>query len=141
MLAAFAGDEPVFAIDTVQHVGQVIGLVVADNVMLARRAARLVKLDIDVLPAVLSVRDALAAQSFVLPPVCVKRGDVDAALARAPHKVSGTLEVGGQEHFYLEGQVAYALPQEQKQWLIYSSTQHPGEVQHWVCLLYTSRCV
>ena len=132
MLAAFAGDEPVFAIDTVQHVGQVIGLVVADNVMLARRAARLVKLDIDVLPAVLSVRDALAAQSFVLPPVCVKRGDVDAALARAPHKVSGTLEVGGQEHFYLEGQVAYALPQEQKQWLIYSSTQHPGEVQHWV---------
>ncbi|MBV5297387.1 MAG: xanthine dehydrogenase molybdopterin binding subunit [Rhodoferax sp.] len=132
MLAAFAGDEPVFAIDTVQHVGQVIGLVVADNVMLARRAARLVRPDIEPLPAVLNVREALAAQSYVLPPVCVRRGDAAAALARAPHTLNGTLEVGGQEHFYLEGQVAYALPQEQDQWLIYSSTQHPGEVQHWV---------
>ncbi len=132
MLAAFAGDEPVFAIDTVQHVGQVIGLVVADNVMLARRAARLVKADIEALPAVLNVRDALAAQSYVLPPVCVRRGDAAAALGQAPHRLSGQLEAGGQEHFYLEGQVAYALPQEQNQWLIYSSTQHPGEVQHWV---------
>ena len=132
MLAAFAGDEPVFATDTVQHIGQVIGLVVADNVMLARRAARLVKVDIAPLPAVLTVKDALAAQSYVLPPVTVTRGDADAALASAPHTFSGTLEVGGQEHFYLEGQVAYALPQEQQQWLIYSSTQHPGEVQHWV---------
>jgi len=132
MLAAFAGDEPVFATDTVQHIGQVIGLVVADSAMLARRAARLVKVTIDPLPAVLNVRDALAAQSYVLPPVTVKRGDAALALARAPHTLSGTLEVGGQEHFYLEGQIAYALPQEQNQWLIYSSTQHPGEVQHWV---------
>ncbi len=132
MLAAFAGDEPVFATTTVQHIGQVIGLVVADSVMLARRAARLVKVDIEPLPAILNVKDALAAQSYVLPPVTVQRGDVDQALARAPHTLSGTLEVGGQEHFYLEGQVAYALPQEQNQWLIYSSTQHPGEVQHWV---------
>jgi len=132
MLAAFAGDEPVFASDTVQHIGHVIGLVVADTVMLARRAARLVQIDIEPLPAVLTVKDALAAQSYVLPPVTVTRGDADAALSSAPHTFSGTLEVGGQEHFYLEGQVAYALPQEQQQWLIYSSTQHPGEVQHWV---------
>jgi xanthine dehydrogenase large subunit len=132
MLAAFAGDEPVFAQGTVQHVGQVVGLVVADNMMQARRAARLVQLQIDPLPAVLSVREALQQQHFVLPPVFVRRGDADAALARAPHQLSGTLEVGGQEHFYLEGQVAYALPQEQGQWLIHSSTQHPGEVQHWV---------
>jgi len=133
VLAAFAGDEPVFASDTVQHIGQVIGLVVADNVMLARRAAaRLVKLDITPLPAILTVPDALAAQSYVLPPVTVARGNAQAALARAPHTLSGTLEVGGQEHFYLEGQIAYALPQEQGQWQIYSSSQHPGEVQHWV---------
>jgi xanthine dehydrogenase large subunit len=132
MLAAFAGDEPVFAIDSVQHIGQVLGLVVADSMMLARRAAQLVKADIAPLPAVLSVREALAVQSYVLPPVTVRRGDVAAALQRAPHRISGTLEVGGQEHFYLEGQVAYALPQEQNQWLIHSSTQHPGEVQHWV---------
>ena len=132
MLAAFAGDEPVLAQDTVQHVGQVIGLVVADSVMLARRAARLVTPRIEPLPAVLDVREALAAQSFVLPPVTVRRGDAAQALAGAAHTLQGTLEVGGQEHFYLEGQVAYALPQEQNQWLIYSSTQHPGEVQHWV---------
>ncbi len=132
MLAAFAGDEPVFAIDTVQHIGQVIGLVVADDVTLARRAARQVRLDITPLPALLDVRQALAEQSHVLPPVTVRRGDAAAALARAPHRLQGSLEVGGQEHFYLEGQVAYALPQEQNQWLIHSSTQHPGEVQHWV---------
>ncbi len=132
MLAAFAGDEPVFAQGKVQHVGQVVGLVVADNMMQARRAARLVQLQIDALPAVLSVREALQQSNYVLPPVFVRRGDADAALAVAPHQLSGTLEVGGQEHFYLEGQVAYALPQEQGQWVIHSSTQHPGEVQHWV---------
>jgi xanthine dehydrogenase large subunit len=132
MLAAFAGDEPVFAIDTVQHVGQVIGLVVARTVMQARRAARKVALHIDALPAILTVQDALAAQSYVLPPVHVHRGDVKAGLETATHTLHGTLEVGGQEHFYLEGQVAYAVPHAQGQWSVYSSTQHPGEVQHWV---------
>ena len=132
MLAAFAGDEPVFAIDTVQHIGQVVGLVIADTVMQARRAARKVQLLIEALPPILTIQDALAAQSFVLPPVFVKRGDAAAALARAQHTLTGTLEVGGQEHFYLEGQVAYVLPMEQNQWRVYSSTQHPGEVQHWV---------
>ncbi|MES2976930.1 MAG: xanthine dehydrogenase molybdopterin binding subunit [Pseudomonadota bacterium] len=132
LLATFVHDEPVFAIDKVEHIGQVIGVVIADTVMQARHAARKVKLDIDALPAVLSVQDALAAQSFVLPPVTVRRGDADAALQRATHQLSGGFEVGGQEHFYLEGQVAYVLPQEQGQWLVYSSTQHPGEAQHWV---------
>jgi xanthine dehydrogenase large subunit len=132
MLAAFAGDEPVFAIDTVQFVGQVIGLVLAKTVMQARHAARKVKLQIEALPAILNVHDALKAQSFVLPPVHVRRGDAETAMARAPHTLQGTLEVGGQEHFYLEGQIAYVLPQEQNQWVVHSSTQHPGEVQHWV---------
>mgnify|MGYP000968183218 CR=1 FL=1 len=132
LLAAFAHDEPVFATDTVQFVGQVIGLVVAESVVQARRAARLVKADITPLPAVLDVREALAQQSYVLPPVQVRRGDAQAALASAPQCLSGQLEVGGQEHFYLEGQIAYALPLEQRQWHILSSTQHPGEVQHWV---------
>ncbi len=132
VLAAFAHDEPIFAVDTVQHVGQVIGLVVAESVMQARRAARKVQCRIEALPAVLDVHAALAAQSFVLPPVAVKRGDAAAALSTALHTLHGTLEVGGQEHFYLEGQVAYVLPQEQNQWLVYTSTQHPGEVQHWV---------
>ena len=132
MLASFAGDEPIFTKDTVQHVGQVIGLVVARTVMEARRAARNVQVNVEALTPVLTVKDALAAKSFVLPPVTVRRGDAQAALKTAVHTLHGTLEVGGQEHFYLEGQVAYALPLEQRQWLIYSSTQHPGEVQHWV---------
>ena len=132
LLATFMHDEPIFALDTVQHVGQVIGLVVADSAMAARRAARQVQIDIDPLPAWLDARAAHAAQSYVLPPVVVRRGAADAALAASRHVLDGQLEVGGQEHFYLEGQVAYALPLEQGQWRIHSSTQHPGEVQHWV---------
>jgi len=132
VLATFVHDEPVFARDTVEFIGQVVGLVVADTVMQARRAARKVKLAIEPLPAILDVREAVAAQSFVLPPVTVRRGDPEQGIARAPHRLCGTLEVGGQEHFYLEGQVGYALPLEQDNWWIYSSTQHPGEVQHWV---------
>ncbi len=132
LLASFGHDEPIFASDTAQHVGQVLGLVVASTVMQARRAARRVTCQIEPLPALLDVREALKAQSFVLPPVFVRRGDAERALTQAPHTLTGSLDVGGQEHFYLEGQVAYAVPQEQNQWLVYSSTQHPGEVQHWV---------
>ncbi|RYX93506.1 MAG: xanthine dehydrogenase molybdopterin binding subunit [Comamonadaceae bacterium] len=132
VLGNFSHDEPVFAADTVQHIGQVIGVVVADTVMQARRAARKVVCDIEPLPAILTVHDALKAQSYVLPPVHVNRGDAAAALKVAKHTLAGTLEVGGQEHFYLEGQIAYVVPQEQNQWLVYSSTQHPGEIQHWV---------
>jgi xanthine dehydrogenase large subunit len=132
MLAAFAHDEPVFALDTVHFVGQVIALVVADDVMTARRAARLVQLDIESLDAVLSVHEAHALEHYVLPVVHVKRGDAQAALKRAPHQIEGRFEVGGQEHFYLEGQIAYVMPLEQNQWWVYASTQHPGEVQHWV---------
>ncbi|MDP3795688.1 MAG: xanthine dehydrogenase molybdopterin binding subunit [Polaromonas sp.] len=132
VLATFTHDEPIFASTHVEHIGQVVGVVVADSVMLARRAARQVLLDIEALPAILTVHEALKAQSYVLPPVFVKRGDPDRALASAPHTLSGSFEIGGQEHFYLEGQVAYALPLEQNQWWVYSSTQHPGEIQHWV---------
>ncbi len=132
VLAAFAHDEPVFAIDTVQHIGQVIGLLVADSVMQARRAVRAVKPDITPLPAILTVDEALKAKSYVLPPVFVRRGDAQTGLAQSPHRLQGAFEAGGQEHFYLEGQIACALPLEQKQWSIQSSTQHPGEVQHWV---------
>jgi len=110
----------------------VIGLVVAETVMQARRAARQVQVQVEPQPPILSAREAYAQASYVLPPVTVRRGEPEAALARSAHRMSGRLEVGGQEHFYLEGQVAYAIPQEQGQWRIHSSTQHPGEVQHWV---------
>ena len=132
LLATYAHDEPILARERVEHVGQVVALVLAESMMQARRAARLVKLDIEPLPAILTVRQALAAGSRVLPPVTVRRGEPEAAIAAAPHRLSGSLEVGGQEHFYLEGQVAYAICQEQGQYLVHSSTQHPGEVQHWI---------
>ncbi|HWI79308.1 MAG TPA: xanthine dehydrogenase molybdopterin binding subunit [Ramlibacter sp.] len=132
VLATFVHDEPVFAFDKVEHIGQVIGVIVADTVMHARRAARKAQVSIDALPAVLTPREAHAAKSYVLPPVVVRRGEPERALDASAHRLSGQLEVGGQEHFYLEGQVAYALPLEQGQWRIHSSTQHPGEVQHWV---------
>jgi xanthine dehydrogenase large subunit len=132
VIASYVHDEPIFASDKVEHIGQVIGVVVADTVMQARRAARKVKLDIEPLPAILTPQEAVKAQSFVLPPVTVRRGDPEEGLARAPHRLKGELEVGGQEHFYLEGQVGYVVPLEQDQWHVYSSTQHPGEIQHWV---------
>jgi xanthine dehydrogenase large subunit len=132
LLASFAHDEGIFARNTVEHVGQVIGLVIADSVMQARRAARKVVCRIEAMPPILTVQAALAAKSYVLPPAFMSRGDASAAIGKAAHTLHGDMTVGGQEHFYLEGQVAYVLPQEQNQWLVYSSTQHPGEVQHWV---------
>ena len=132
LLATFVHDEPVFARDKVEHVGQVVGIVVADTVMQARRAARKVKLDIEPLTPVLSPRDAHGKKNYVLPPVIVRRGEPETALEKSQFQLTGPLTVGGQEHFYLEGQVAYALPLEQDQWRIYASPQHPGEIQHWV---------
>ena len=87
VLASFAGDEPVFASETMQHIGQVIGVMIASSALLARRAASLVKLDIESLPAVLTVKDALKAKNYVLPPVFVARGDAAAAIA-LPHTAS-----------------------------------------------------
>ncbi|MCM2253107.1 MAG: xanthine dehydrogenase molybdopterin binding subunit, partial [Ramlibacter sp.] len=96
VLATFVHDEPVFARDKVEHVGQVVGLVVADSAMQARRAARQVRLKIAALAPVLTPRQAHAAHSYVLPPVTVRRGDPEAALARSRHVLDGRLEVGGQ---------------------------------------------
>ncbi len=106
--------------------------VIATDVRIARRAAKLGKLDIQPLPAVLTIDEALAAESYVLPPVHVTRGDAAAAIARAPHRLRGTVRSGGQDHFYLEGQIAMAVPREHGGMHIYTSTQHPGEVQHMV---------
>jgi len=122
-------DEPVLAADEVQFVGQPIFLVVAETVGAARRAARLGAVEYEDLPAILTVEEALAQQSFVLPTVTLQRGDWQGALAAAPHRRRGRFRLGGQEQFYLEGQVAYVVPEEDGGLVVYSSTQHPGEVQ------------
>jgi xanthine dehydrogenase large subunit len=123
-------DDPILADGLVQYVGQPIFIVVADTHDNARRAARLGKVSYEELPAVLTPQAARAAQSYVLPPMRLARGEPEAALARAPHKVRGELYVGGQEQFYLEGQIAYAIPGENRGMQVFCSTQHPSEMQH-----------
>ncbi|WP_306395919.1 xanthine dehydrogenase molybdopterin binding subunit [Telluria beijingensis] len=123
-------DDPILADGLVQYVGQPLFIVVADSHDNARRAARLAVVDYDDLPAILTPQAARAAASYVLPPMRLARGDAAQAFARAPHTVKGELHVGGQEQFYLEGQVAYAIPGEDRGMHVYCSTQHPSEMQH-----------
>lgn len=123
-------DDPILADGLVQYVGQPLFIVVADSHDNARRAARLAVVDYDDLPAILTPQQARAAASYVLPPMRLARGDAAQAFARAPHTVKGELHVGGQEQFYLEGQIAYAIPGEDRGMHVYCSTQHPSEMQH-----------
>ena len=125
-------DDPIFADGVVQYAGQSLFLAVGESHEAARRAARLARVEYEPLPAILGIREAIAAGSFVAPTRTIARGDPQRALAAAPHRLQGTMELGGQDHFYLEGQIAIALPQEDGGMLVVSSTQHPTEVQHMV---------
>jgi xanthine dehydrogenase large subunit len=125
-------DDPILADGLVQFYGQPIFLVLAESHDAARRAARLAKVEYEALPALLTTAEAVAAESWVLPPVDMHKGDAEAALAAAPLRLKGHAKHGGQEHFYLEGQIAYALPREQDTMHLHSSTQHPTEMQHHV---------
>ena len=125
-------DDPIFADTLIQFAGQSLFGVAATSYEAARRAVRLARVEYDELPAILDARTALAASSFILPTQTLRRGDPHVAIAQAPHRLRGSLTIGGQEHFYLEGQAAVALPQEDGTLLVYCSTQHPSEVQHTV---------
>jgi xanthine dehydrogenase large subunit len=122
-------DDPIFAPDLVQYVGQPLFAVAADNYTTARKAARRAGVEYEPLPAILDIRAALAAQLTVLPTQRLTRGRPHEALVEAPHRMQGTVHIGGQDHFYLEGQIAIAVPQEDGAMLVHSSTQHPSEVQ------------
>ena len=124
-------DEPLLSTGTVHYLGQPLFLVVARSHLAARKAARLAKVDYDEATPILTIDEALAAGShFEDGPRIWTKGDIDQALATAPHRLQGTIEMGGQEHFYLEGQAALALPQEGGDMVVHSSTQHPTEIQH-----------
>jgi xanthine dehydrogenase large subunit len=125
-------DDPIFAPGLVQYVGQSLFAVAATSYEAARKAALLAKVVYEELPAILDIPAALAAQSFVIPTERLVRGDATAGLAGAPHRLQRSLAIGGQDHFYLEGQIAAAVPREDGTMLVYSSTQHPSEVQHLV---------
>jgi len=125
-------DEQIFATDTVEYAGQAVFAVAAQTADQARRAALLAKIDYEELEPILDPLAALEKGSFVLPSETLARGDAAAAIGEAPHRLQRRFRMGGQDQFYLEGHIAMCLPQEDNGLLVYSSTQHPDEVQHLV---------
>ena len=124
-------DDPIFADGLVTFVGQSLFAVAATTRDRARRAARLAVVEYEDLEPVLDIETAKRHGSrCVTPPHVLKRGDTGAAIATAPRRLSGRLIVAGQEHFYLESQIALAIPGEDRAVTIHSSTQHPSEIQH-----------
>lgn len=125
------GDEPLLATGEIHYLGQPIFLVIAKSHDAARKAARLAKITYDEQRPILTIDEALSANSrFEEGPRIYEKGDAKSAIENAPLRLEGRLELGGQEHFYLEGQAAFALPGEDGEMLVHSSTQHPSEVQH-----------
>jgi xanthine dehydrogenase molybdopterin binding subunit/xanthine dehydrogenase small subunit len=122
-------DEPLLATDEVHYHSQPIALIVGDSQEQCRAAAAKVVVEYEPMPALLDLRAAIEVKSFHTPANVIKRGDVDAALAAAPKKLSGEFAFGGQDHFYLESQAAWAEVGEDGTVFVNSSTQHPTEVQ------------
>ncbi|WP_116654535.1 xanthine dehydrogenase molybdopterin binding subunit [Pelagibacterium sediminicola] len=126
-------DEPIFAEGKVSFWGQPMFAVIAETRDQARRAAHRAKVEYRELPFAGDVAAARAAGGeLVTENMTLKRGDVAAGLASAPRRIAGTVTMGGQDHFYLEGQIAMAVPGEDDEVTLYSSTQHPSEIQHMV---------
>ena len=124
------GDDQMFAETHVEFVGQALFAVVAETRDAARRAVRLVKSEFEEENPSVTVEDALQRNETVLPDYAFGRGEPAKTLADAPVKLSGQFRIGGQEHFYLEGQVSFAMPGEGDEMLVHASSQHPTEVQH-----------
>ena len=126
-------DDPIFADPEVQFLGQPIFAVIAETRDLARRACKLARVTYEELPFALdpiAARDA--GMGYVTEPMTLRRGELEPAMAAAPHRIKNRMTVGGQDHFYLEGQIAMAIPGEGPEVSIFVSTQHPSEVQHMV---------
>jgi xanthine dehydrogenase large subunit len=131
-------DDPILADGALRYLGQPVFAVIATTRDAARRAAAQARavLKVEALPPILTPEAAHAAGQYVLPPMHLVRsthdGGARAAIDAAPHRLKGTLGVGGQEQFYLEGQISYAIPKEDRGLLLHCSTQHPSEMQHLV---------
>jgi xanthine dehydrogenase large subunit len=126
------GDDPILAQGEVHYLGQPMFVVVAEDRRVARRVAARAKefATIEALPALLTAREAHAAKRYVVPPMHLARGDARSAIDAAPHRFADRLSIGGQEQFYLEGQISVAIPQEDDTLLVHCSTQHPTEMQN-----------
>ncbi|SMP14204.1 xanthine dehydrogenase molybdopterin binding subunit [Shimia sagamensis] len=126
-------DEPLFATEKVEFWGQVLFAVVAESRDIARRAVELAKIDYTQLEHVIEADEAVAkGYPHVTPPMTLKRGDVAEGQAAAAHRIQGQMRIGGQDHMYLEGHIAFAMPGEDDDVIVHSSTQHPSEAQHMV---------
>src|SRR5690606_3277087 len=131
-VGTFQADEPVLADGHTEYLGQPLFVVAARSYEQARRAVRLAQVEYEDLDPILTVEQGVERQSWVLPPVRIQQGDVQARLEQAPHRHQGEIVCGGQEQFYLEGQVAYAFPGENREMHVLCSTQHPSEMQFMV---------
>lgn len=131
-VGAIIHDDPVLTNDLVQYIGQPVFAVVAETRDAARRVAAMAKqvMEIDPLPAVLDAREAHKLGQYVLDPMHMTRGDAQKAIAAAPNKLKGSFATGGQEQFYLEGQISYVVPQEDGGLTIHAASQSIGELQH-----------
>ena len=131
-IAPIFSDEPILADGLAEYAGQPVLIVAADTYDLGRDAARLIDIGYEVLDPVLTIDEALEKGQFTYPPHSVVRGDAEGAIEAAPRRVSGEVSCGGQDHFYLESQVALAVPGEDRDITVHASTQHPTEVQRGV---------
>jgi xanthine dehydrogenase molybdopterin binding subunit/xanthine dehydrogenase small subunit len=122
-------DEPLFATDTIEFHGQLVAAVIGDSLETCRLAAELVEIDCTPLPPILGISAAIAAGSFHTEPHFLARGEIESALLETGHVLEGELHIGGQDHFYLETQAAWAEPDGEGGVHVRSSTQHPSEVQ------------
>jgi xanthine dehydrogenase molybdopterin binding subunit/xanthine dehydrogenase small subunit len=123
-------DEELFATDNVYYHGQVVAVVVGESLRQCRAAAAKVAVDYEVMEPLIGIKEAIAQQSYHTPPHTLARGDAAKALAKAPQVIEGEFSFGGQEHFYLETQAAWAEAGEGGSVFVSSSTQHPTEIQH-----------
>ena len=132
-IGSVLADENLFADKQVEFAGQAVFAVAAHTMAQARKAVRLAKFSIRELPTILTIEEALAADSYIIPAQNlpeITNGWKPAVMRRSPYVLKGQVHSGAQEHFYLEGQVAYALPQDDGKILVHASTQHPSEIQH-----------
>ncbi|MDB5730831.1 MAG: aldehyde oxidase, partial [Variovorax sp.] len=134
-------DDPILCDGQIRYLGQPVFAVIAETRNAARRAAAQARavLTVEAQPPVLTPQQAHERGQYVVPPMHLIRSqndggesEVRAAIARAPHRLQATFDVGGQEQFYLEGQISYAIPKEGGAMHVHCSTQHPSEMQHLV---------
>ena len=124
----FKGDK-IFTSKNIEYYGQPIFAVIAKTNNLAKKAALKVKIDLKISKPIVSIEEALKKKSFVLKPKHLTRGNIKDGFKKSDNILKGKLYSGGQDHSYLEGQIAMTIPQEDNNFLVYSSTQHPSETQ------------